>query len=160
MAAQFESFRDPFIIMFAVPVTFVGVIWAFKVTGLTLSITTFVGMIMLMGIVVNNGIVLVDYTNLLRKRGYKLYDAIQEAGRSRLRPVLMTTFTTILGMVPMATSSGMGREAYSPLGITMIGGLLVSTLITLFLVPTIYAIFHNRERKSEKISEQQSILFS
>ncbi|HPV56233.1 MAG TPA: efflux RND transporter permease subunit, partial [Tenuifilaceae bacterium] len=119
MAAQFESFRDPFIIMFAIPVTFVGVVWAFKITGLTLSITTFVGIIMLMGIVVNNGIVLVDYTNLLRERGYKLYDAIQEAGRSRLRPVLMTTLTTILGMVPMATSSGMGREAYSPLGITM-----------------------------------------
>lgn len=149
MAAQFESFRDPFIIMFAIPVTFVGVVWAFKVTGLTLSITTFVGMIMLMGIVVNNGIVLVDYTNLLRKRGYKLYEAIQEAGRSRLRPVLMTSLTTILGMVPMATSNGMGREAYSPLGITMIGGLLVSTLITLLLVPTIYAIFHDRERKVE-----------
>jgi len=149
MAAQFESFRDPFIIMFAIPVTFVGVVWAFKITGLTLSITTFVGIIMLMGIVVNNGIVLVDYTNLLRQRGYKLYDAIQEAGRSRLRPVLMTTLTTILGMVPMATSSGMGREAYSPLGITMIGGLLVSTLITLLLVPTIYAIFHDRERKGE-----------
>jgi len=149
MAAQFESFRDPFIIMFAIPVTFVGVVWAFKITGLTLSITTFVGIIMLMGIVVNNGIVLVDYTNLLRQRGYNLYDAIQEAGRSRLRPVLMTTLTTILGMVPMATSSGMGREAYSPLGITMIGGLLVSTLITLLLVPTIYAIFHDRERKAE-----------
>lgn len=149
MAAQFESFRDPFIIMFAIPVTFVGVVWAFKITGLTLSITTFVGIIMLMGIVVNNGIVLVDYTNLLRQRGYNLYDAIQEAGRSRLRPVLMTTLTTILGMVPMATSSGMGREAYSPLGITMIGGLLVSTLIILLLVPTIYAIFHDRERKAE-----------
>lgn len=149
MAAQFESFRDPFIIMFAIPVTFVGVVWAFKITGLTLSITTFVGIIMLMGIVVNNGIVLVDYTNLLRQRGYNLYDAIQEAGRSRLRPVLMTTLTTILGMVPVATSSGMGREAYSPLGITMIGGLLVSTLITLLLVPTIYAIFHDRERKAE-----------
>ncbi|MCB9000853.1 MAG: efflux RND transporter permease subunit [Bacteroidales bacterium] len=155
MAAQFESFRDPFIIMFAVPVTFVGVIWAFKLTGLTLSITTFVGLIMLMGIVVNNGIVLVDYTNLLRKRGYKLYDAIQEAGRSRLRPVLMTSLTTILGMVPMATSTGMGKEAYSPLGITMIGGLLVSTLITLLLVPTIYAIFHRKARDYE--TENSSI---
>jgi HAE1 family hydrophobic/amphiphilic exporter-1 len=159
MASQFESFRDPFIIMFAVPVTFIGVIWAFKVTGLTLSITTFVGVIMLMGIVVNNGIVLVDYTNLLRKRGYKLYDAIAEAGRSRLRPVLMTTFTTLLGMVPMATSTGMGREAYSPLGITMIGGLLVSTLITLLLVPTIYAIFHDHERKHES-DTNKSVLFN
>ena len=159
MAAQFESFRDPFIIMFAVPVTFIGVVWAFKITGLTLSITTFVGIIMLMGIVVNNGIVLVDYTNLLRKRGFKLYDAIAEAGRSRLRPVLMTTLTTLLGMVPMATSSGMGREAYSPLGITMIGGLMVSTLITLLLVPTIYAIFHGNERKHES-ENNKSILFN
>ena len=97
---------------------------------------------MLMGIVVNNGIVLVDYTNLLRKRGYRVYDAVQEAGRSRLRPVLMTSLTTILGMLPMALSQGMGREAYSPLGTTMIGGLLVSTLITLLVVPTIYAVFH------------------
>ncbi|HON71133.1 MAG TPA: efflux RND transporter permease subunit [Tenuifilum sp.] len=159
MASQFESFRDPFIIMFAIPVTFIGVIWAFKLIGLTLSITTFVGLIMLMGIVVNNGIVLVDYTNLLRKRGYKLYDAIAEAGRSRLRPVLMTTFTTLLGMVPMATSSGMGREAYSPLGITMISGLLVSTLITLLLVPTIYAIFHDNERKAE-VDTNKSVLFN
>lgn len=159
MAAQFESFRDPFIIMFAVPVTFIGVIWAFKLTGLTLSITTFVGLIMLMGIVVNNGIVLVDFTNLLRKRGYKLYDAIAEAGRSRLRPVLMTTLTTLLGMVPMAASNGMGREAYSPLGITMIGGLLISTLITLLLVPTIYAIFHGKERKYES-DGKKSILFN
>ncbi len=159
MASQFENFRDPFIIMFAVPVTFIGVIWAFKATGLSLSITTFVGVIMLMGIVVNNGIVLVDYTNLLRKRGYKLYDAIAEAGRSRLRPVLMTTLTTLLGMVPMATSSGMGREAYSPLGITIIGGLLVSTLITLLLVPAIYAIFHDNVRKHEGNSNK-TILFN
>lgn len=142
MAGQFESFRDPFIIMFAIPLTFIGVVWAFKLSGLTLSVTTFIGVIMLMGIVVNNGIVLVDYTNLLRKRGYRVYDAVQEAGRSRLRPVLMTSLTTILGMLPMALSQGMGREAYSPLGTTMIGGLLVSTLITLLVVPTIYAVFH------------------
>lgn len=154
MAAQFESFKDPFIIMFAIPVTFVGVVWAFKLTGLTLSIVTFVGMIMLVGIVVKNGIVLVDYTNLLRKRGYSLYEAIQEAGRSRLRPVLMTTLTTILGMVPMALSKGMGREAYSPLGVTMIGGLLISTLITLFLVPTIYGIFHDSKRKFNGVDKK------
>lgn len=149
MAGQFESFRDPFIIMFAVPLTFIGVIWAFKLTGVTLSITTFVGVIMLVGIVVNNGIVLVDYTNLLRKRGYKLYEAIQEAGRSRLRPVLMTSLTTMLGMLPLALSQGMGREAYQPLGITMIGGLITSTFITLLVVPTVYAVFHGRERKVE-----------
>ncbi len=149
MAGQFESFRDPFIIMFAVPLTFIGVIWAFQFTGITLSITTFVGVIMLVGIVVNNGIVLIDYTNLLRKRNYKLYDAIQEAGRSRLRPVLMTSLTTMLGMLPLALSQGMGREAYQPLGITMIGGLLASTFITLLVVPTLYAVFHGKERKEE-----------
>ncbi len=148
MAGQFESFRDPFIIMFAVPLTFIGVIWAFKLTGVTLSVTTFVGVIMLIGIVVNNGIVLVDYTNLLRKRGLKVYEAVQEAGRSRLRPVLMTSLTTMLGMLPLAMSEGMGREAYQPLGITMIGGLLASTFITLLVVPTVYAVFHTK-RKSE-----------
>ncbi len=139
MAAQFESFKYPFVVMFAVPLAVIGIIWAFKVTGLTLSVTTFIGVIMLMGIVVNNGIVLVDYTNQLRGRGYTLQDAVMEAGRSRMRPVLMTTFTTILGMLPMALSTGMGREMYSPLGITIIGGLLVSMLITLVVVPVIYA---------------------
>ena len=145
MAAQFESFKDPFIIMFALPFTIVGIILAFFVTGLTLSVTTFIGVIMLMGIVVNNGIVLVDYTNLLRKRGYDLTGAVLEAGRSRMRPVLMTSFTTILGMLPMALSRGMGREMYSPLGVTIIGGLLVSTVITLILVPTIYSVFHQND---------------
>lgn len=150
MAGQFESFLDPFIIMFAIPLTFIGVIWAFKLTGITLSVTTFVGVIMLLGIVVNNGIVLVDYTNLLRKRGLKLYDAIQEAGRSRLRPVLMTSLTTMLGMMPLALSKGMGAEVYQPLGITMIGGLLASTLITLLVVPTVYAVLHGRDRRGEE----------
>ena len=142
MAAQFESFKDPFIIMFAIPFTFVGVIWAFFATGLTLSVTTFIGVIMLMGIVVNNGIVLVDYTKLLRKRGYTLYEAVLEGGRSRMRPVLMTSFTTILAMFPMALSTGMGSEMYSPLGVTIIGGMLISTIVTLLIVPTIYTVIH------------------
>ena len=144
MAAQFESFKDPFIIMFAVPFTLVGVVLAFLATGLTLSVTTFIGVIMLMGIVVNNGIVLVDYTNMLRKRGYTLYDAVAEAGRSRLRPILMTTLTTILGMLPMALSKGMGKEMYSPLGVTIIGGLLVSALISLILIPAIYTSINEK----------------
>ncbi|MGB4445223.1 MAG: efflux RND transporter permease subunit [Dysgonamonadaceae bacterium] len=149
MAAQFESFKDPFIIMFAVPFTLVGVVLAFLATGLTLSVTTFIGVIMLMGIVVNNGIVLVDYTNMLRKRGYTLYDAVAEAGRSRLRPILMTTLTTILGMLPMALSKGMGKEMYSPLGVTIIGGLLVSALVSLILIPAIYtSINEKNELKS------------
>jgi HAE1 family hydrophobic/amphiphilic exporter-1 len=103
-----------------------------------------------MGIVVNNGIVLVDYTKLLRKRGHGLMDAVIEGGRSRMRPVLMTSFTTMLGMLPMALSQGMGREMYSPLGVTIIGGLLVSTVITLILVPTIYSTFHIKAAKKEK----------
>ena len=144
MAAQFESFKDPFIIMFAVPFTLVGVVLAFLATGQTLSVTTFIGVIMLMGIVVNNGIVLVDYTNMLRKRGYTLYDAVAEAGRSRLRPILMTTLTTILGMLPMALSKGMGKEMYSPLGVTIIGGLLVSALVSLILIPAIYTSINEK----------------
>ncbi len=150
MAAQFESFKDPFIIMFAVPFTFIGIIWAFKLTGLTLSVTTFIGMIMLMGIVVNNGIVLVTYTNLLRARGNTLVKAVTDAGHSRLRPVLMTSLTTILAMVPMALSKGMGKEMYSPLGVTLIGGLLVSTLITLILVPVIYTSLNRKSLVEEE----------
>ncbi|MCE5346308.1 MAG: efflux RND transporter permease subunit [Bacteroidales bacterium] len=142
MAAQFESFKHPFIIMLAVPFTLVGIVVAFLLTGTTLSVTTFIGIIMLVGIVVKNGIILVDYINMLRKRGYKLYDAIQEGGRSRLRPVVMTSSTMILAMVPMALSNGMGYEMFSPLAVTMIGGLLFSMIITLIIVPVFYAIFN------------------
>lgn len=144
MAAQFESFRYPFIVMLSVPFTLIGVIWAFLITDITLSVTTFIGIIMLIGIVVNNGIVLVDYTNLLRKRGLAVYDAVIEAGRSRMRPVLMTSFTTILAMLPMAMSQGMGREMFVPMGITIIGGLLLSTLITLIMVPVFYSLFNRK----------------
>lgn len=151
MAAQFESLKDPFIVLFAIPFTLVGVILAFFVTGITLSVTTFIGLIMLVGIVVNNGIVLVDYTNMLRKRNYSLRDAVMEAGRSRLRPVLMTSLTTILGMLPMALSSGMGREMYVPLGITIIGGLLISTLVTLILVPTMYTALYHRTLTQDRM---------
>lgn len=159
MAAQFESMKDPFIILFAIPFTLVGVILAFFVTGITLSVTTFIGLIMLVGIVVNNGIVLVDYTNMLRKRNYPLHDAVMEAGRSRLRPVLMTSLTTILGMLPMAVSNGMGREMYAPLGITIIGGLLVSTLVTLLLVPAMYTSLYHRtlakDRTTARLKKQR-----
>ena len=149
MASQFESLRDPFIIMFTVPLSIIGVIWAFILTGTTLSAVTFVGIIMLLGIVVNNGIVLVDYTNLLRGRGYSIIEAIKEGGRSRLRPVLMTAITTIIGMFPMALNNGAGSEIWKPLGITVIGGLTVATLVTLLLIPAIYAIMHTREMIKE-----------
>ncbi len=141
-AGQFESFKDPFIILFSIPFMLVGVILAFLISGTNLNIVTFVGIIMLLGIVVNNGIVLVDYTNLLMARGYHIFDAIIEAGRSRLRPVLMTSLTTILAMIPMLFSNGMGSEIWIPLAITMIGGLFVSLMITLILVPCMYGIMN------------------
>ncbi len=142
MASQFESLKNPFIIIFTIPLSITGVILAFLVTGLTLSVVTFLGVIMLIGIVVNNGIVLVDYTNLLIKRDVPFIEAVIQAGRNRLRPVLMTSFTTILAMIPMALSTGIGSEIWSPLGVTVIGGLMVSTLFTLVFIPVLYVVFN------------------
>jgi len=144
MASQFESLLDPFVIMFSVPFAFVGVVVAFLVTRMTLSLMSFIGIIMLMGIVVNNAIVMVDYINLLRGRGLELFEAIKKAAATRLRPVLMTTITTLFGILPMALTRGEGAEVYGPLGVTVIGGLMVSTLVTLVLVPVVYSIFETR----------------
>ncbi|MBD3347712.1 MAG: MMPL family transporter [Candidatus Eisenbacteria bacterium] len=152
MSSQFENLLDPFVVMFSVPFAFVGVIWAFLITNTTLSMTSFLGVIMLMGIVVNNAIVLVDYTNILRKRGMDLTEAIMTAGNRRLRPVLMTAFTTIFGMLPLALMQATGAEVWRPLGVTMVGGLLVSTVVTLVLVPTIYSIFEARLRRNARWS--------
>ncbi|MCX5668537.1 MAG: efflux RND transporter permease subunit [Candidatus Omnitrophica bacterium] len=149
MAAQFESLLDPFIIMFAIPFTFIGVILGFVLTGTTLSINTFLGVVMLMGIVVNNAIVLVSYIIMLRARGFSMQDAVTTAGSHRLRPILMTTITTIVGLLPLALSRGEGSEVWQPLGITMIGGLTVSTLVTLLFVPTLYAVFHRKSALRE-----------
>lgn len=142
MAGQFESLRDPFIIMFSVPFAFTGVVAALAASGESLSLVSFLGAILLVGTVVNNAIVLVDYTNILRARGQSVFEAVRRAGRQRLRPVLMTTATTILGMVPLALSRGEGSATWKPLGLTVIGGLSVSTLVTLVLVPTVYSLFH------------------
>ena len=147
MAAQFEDFIDPFIIMFSVPFAFVGVIWAFTLTGTALNIITFIGIIMLMGIVVKNAIVLVDYTKQLKKRGMNLHDAIVNGGRTRLRPILMTSLTTIFGMTPLAISRGEGSEVWNALGITVISGLLISALVTLILVPLVYSVVHGYKQK-------------
>ncbi|TBR16654.1 efflux RND transporter permease subunit, partial [bacterium] len=147
MAAQFESLLDPFIIMFSMPFTFIGVILGLLFTGTTLNIISYLGAIMLMGIVVNNAIVLISYIIILRARGLSVYDAITNAGRDRLRPVLMTTITTLAGLLPLALSSGEGSETWKPLGVTMFGGLLVSTLITMLFVPTLYAVFESRIKK-------------
>ncbi|HHS12683.1 MAG TPA: efflux RND transporter permease subunit [bacterium] len=144
MAAQFESLVDPFVIMFAIPFAIVGVIWAMIITDTTFSINAFIGLIMLVGIVVNNGIVLVDYINLMRARGLGVEDAVLTSGQRRLRPVLMTTLTTAFGLLPLALSRAEGSESWVPLGVAVIGGLLASTLITLVFVPTLYAIFEDR----------------
>ncbi|MBN2120713.1 MAG: efflux RND transporter permease subunit [Candidatus Omnitrophica bacterium] len=148
MAAQFESLLDPFIVMFAIPFTFTGVILAFIVTRTTLSVISFLGIVMLTGIVVNNAIVLISYINILRARGFSMIEAVTKGGKDRLRPVLMTTFTTLFAMIPLALSRGQGSEIWQPLGITMIGGLSVSTFITLLFVPTLYAVFEAKVRKN------------
>ena len=141
MAAQFESMTYPFIIMFSIPFAFSGILLALAMTGTTLNVMSMLGGIMLIGIVVKNGIVLIDYTMLCRERGMSALHSAVVAGRSRLRPVLMTTLTTILGMVPMAVSQGEGSEMWRPLGVAVIGGLTVSTILTLILVPTLYCSF-------------------
>ncbi len=148
MAAQFESLLDPFIIMFAIPFTFIGVVLGFLFTHTSLNIISYLGAIMLIGIVVNNAIVLISYIIILRARGQSMYEAVTNAGKDRLRPVLMTTITTLVGLLPLAISTGVGSETWRPLGITMFGGLTVSTLITMLFVPTLYAVFH---RKSAQI---------
>jgi HAE1 family hydrophobic/amphiphilic exporter-1 len=144
MAAQFESLLDPFIIMFAIPFTFIGVVLGFLLTHTTLSIISYLGAIMLIGIVVNNAIVLISYIIILRGRGQSMSEAVANAGKDRLRPVLMTTITTLVGLLPLAISTGVGSETWRPLGITMFGGLTVSTLITMLFVPTLYAVFHRK----------------
>ena len=141
LAAQFESLTDPFIIITAVPMSIAGVILALAITGTNLNVMSLMGCIMLFGIVVKNGIVLIDYTKLCRERGMSAIQASITAAKSRLRPVLMTTLTTILGMVPMALDKGEGAEMWRPLGISVIGGLVVSTLLTLILVPSLYCMF-------------------
>jgi HAE1 family hydrophobic/amphiphilic exporter-1 len=139
MATQFESLKMPLIIMssflFAIP----GIVLALLITNTTLSIVAALGAVLLVGIVVKNGIVLVDFINLMRERGHRLYDAIALACKSRLRPVLMTAITTILGMTPMAFSSGTGSETWKPMGIVVIGGLIFSTVVTMIIVPALYA---------------------
>ena len=160
MASQFESLRMPFIIMFSIPFAFTGVIYALLLTGTTLSVVAALGAVLLIGIVVKNGIVLVDYINLMRDRGIVLYEAIAISGKSRLRPVLMTAMTTILGMLPLALSTGEGAEIWRPMGITVIGGLIFSTLVTMIIVPVMYAVLATRggRRKKDKVRKQFKFL--
>ena len=155
MASQFESLKMPLIIMVSIPFSFAGVIFALLITKTTLSVVAALGAIMLVGIVVKNAIVLIDFTNLMRDRDYELDEAITRSGRSRLRPVLMTTITTILGMLPLALSTGEGSEMWKPMGISIIGGLTFSTAITLIIVPVVYRIVVRRtERRKKKETEE------
>ncbi len=151
MAAQFESLLDPFIIMFSVPFAFTGVVISLFVTGISFSVVAFLGAVLLVGIVVKNAIVLVDYINITRARGIELREAIVSSGRNRLRPVLMTTLTTLLGLLPLAVSSGEGSEIWRPLGIATIGGLTFSTLITMVLVPVMYSVFETKVKKKKEL---------
>ena len=141
MASQFESLTYPFVIMFSIPFAFSGVILALWITGHTINTMSLIGIIMLAGIVVKNGIVLIDYINLNRERGMGIIQAVVKGGESRLRPVLMTSITAILGMIPLAISNGEGAEMWKPMAVAVIGGLLVSTLLTLVVIPTIYTVF-------------------
>lgn len=149
MAAQFESFRSPFIIMFSVPFSFSGVALALFLTGTTLSVIAGLGAVLLIGIVVKNGIVLIDYINLMRDRGNELTQAIALSGRNRLRPILMTALTTIFSMVPLAIFGGEGSELWQPLGITVIGGLTFSTFVSLYIIPVLYAVFARRSERDK-----------
>jgi hydrophobic/amphiphilic exporter-1 (mainly G- bacteria), HAE1 family len=144
MASQFESLLHPFVILFSVPFAAVGVTLVLWATGTTISIVVLIGVILLAGIVVNNAIVLIDYTNQLRAAGAAKLDALRQAGRIRLRPILMTTATTVLGLLPMALGLGEGSELRAPMAITVVGGLLSSTLLTLLLIPAVYALLDRR----------------
>lgn len=151
MASQFEALMAPFVIMFSLPFALVGVFLGLEVSGSALGVMALIGIIMLIGIVVKNGIVLIDYTILCRERGMNIRDASTTAARSRLRPILMTTLTTVLGMLPLAISQGEGAEMWRPLGITVCWGLTISTLITLVLIPTLYcSLSYRMERRKKK----------
>ncbi|MDR3161528.1 MAG: efflux RND transporter permease subunit [Spirochaetaceae bacterium] len=159
MASLFESFRDPFIVLFTIPLSVIGIVVIYLITKDTFNILTAVGLLVLVGVIVNNGIVLVDYTNTLRKRGLSLHDACVEAAGNRLRPILMTTLTTILGLVPMAFFPGEGSEMVAPIGKTVLGGLSFGTLMTLFLMPTVYYIVNRRsdERDARAQARREEI---
>ncbi len=158
MASQFESLTYPFVIMFSIPFAAVGIVIGLALTGVAFNVMALLGMLMLVGIVVNNGIVLVDYTILCRERGMNIHEAVVAAGRSRLRPILMTTLTTVLGMVPMAIGNGIGAEMWNSLGMSVAWGLSFSTLVTLILIPTLFASFayNGEKRRNRKLRKLEN----
>ena len=158
MAGTYESFKDPFINLFTLPFLIVGVVVIHLITGQSFSMVSMIGIVMLVGIVVNNGIILVDQTNLLVRRGVKVLDACERAGESRLRPVLMTTLTTILAMIPMAFFAGDSGSVTQPIGLCVVGGLTSSTLVTLFIIPVIYSLFNKDEDLRAKADIPQELV--
>ncbi|MBN1870994.1 MAG: efflux RND transporter permease subunit [Candidatus Omnitrophica bacterium] len=158
MASQFESFRDPFIILFSIPFGMIGVVLVHIIFRQVFNVDSFIGLIMIVGIVVNNAIVLISYINILRARGLSVKEAVSEGGRARLRPVLMTTFTTVCGLLPLTLSRGEGSEEWVVLGLTVIGGLLVSMMITLVFIPTLYSVFEERVKESNIKAFAKNIL--
>jgi HAE1 family hydrophobic/amphiphilic exporter-1 len=148
MASQFESFLHPFVIIFTIPLAIIGAVFALWITGSSISVVVFIGLILMAGIVVNNAIVLIDLINQLRQSGMQKLDAIIEGGRSRLRPILMTTLTTTLGLLPLALGYGDGAEMRAPMAITVIGGLVLSTVLTLVVIPVVYDLFDRKKFES------------
>lgn len=158
MASQFESLTYPFIIIFSIPFAFIGSLLLLAITGEPLGIMGLIGLVMLVGMVVKNGIVLVDYINLNRERGMSIVTAVVHAARSRLRPILMTTLTTILGMIPLAVGTGQGSEMWQSLGISIIGGMTFSTVVTLVLIPVLYAIFGGNGVKRQRKKHHERLV--
>jgi HAE1 family hydrophobic/amphiphilic exporter-1 len=150
MASQFESLRNPFIVFLTIPLSAIGVVWILFLTGTTVNLFSIIGVIVLVGIVINNSIVLIDYTNLLRQRGEPLLDATREAARIRFRPVLMTALTTILAMLPLALGIGAGAETWAPMARSVVGGLVAGTFSTLLVIPVLYVIFEERRGRRLK----------
>ena len=153
MASQFQSLIDPFIIMFTVPLGLVGVFWILFLTKTTLSVTSFQGVIIMIGVVVSNGVLLVDYINRLRMKGVPLHEAVVTVGTTRLKPIIMTTLATVLGLIPMALGLG-GESTQAPLAIAVIGGLTVSSFLTLFFIPVLYTIFEERFRRELQVPKE------
>jgi HAE1 family hydrophobic/amphiphilic exporter-1 len=144
MASQFELLMHPFVILLTIPLAITGAIWALWLTGTTVNVVAYIGLIMLAGIVVNQSIVLIDAVNQARERGLPKHEAIVEAGRLRLRPILITKLTTILGLLPMALGFGEGSEVRAPMAITVIGGVLLTTFLTLLVIPVVYSVLDRK----------------
>ena len=158
MVAQFQSLLSPFIILFTIPLAFTGGFLGLWISGSDIRVIAMIGFVMLSGIIVNNGIVLVDYINQLRRSGVEKRQAIEEAGVTRLRPILMTALTTVLGLIPMVVGSSMGADMTRPMAIVTIGGLVYGTLLTLFVVPCIYDLLNRKKDMREKTVDEESMI--